>query len=224
MFSQPIKTVDMQIVSYLRIREVLFLAIDEIVNLRYTQHFNERYLHHFFSHEIQKDVPLYFSSQTQLHPEWATYRRGNVSYGGKYKKYDSKYKIDDHSGTSGFIDFAIGDIEKPYFAIEFKMSDSFDKHGVAYDYLKLLDKKNPFSVVVSFVVYYGLKSKSRAVTVDKLNGIFNSALGELKKGRFDNNREYYFFVVEVNQTSCIVYERCNKDESFHITSEYRHDC
>ena len=211
-----------KVVSYSEVRDILFLAITEIIKLRRGQHFNERYLHHFFSREFQKIIPIAYSSESQFHPEWATFSLDNRCRGAKYKKTNTGYKVDDSTGSSGYIDFTIGDLKSPYFAVEFKMSESLDKQGIVYDYIKLLDKRNPFRVAVSLVVYYGLKRKSGALTIDNLNKIFESALNELRNDRFDSEREFHFFILEVNEAKSLVYERSNNSGSFQIDTEYIH--
>lgn len=219
MYKNTLISVQNTAISYSEVREILFLAINEIRKLRMGQHFNERYLHHFFSREVQKIIPITYSSDTQFHPEWATFSLHNRNQGAKYKKTERGYKIDENTGSSGYIDFAIGDVKLPYIAIEFKMSETLDKHGIIYDYIKLLDKKNPFQTAVSLVVYYGLKRKSTAITTDNLNKLFESAINELRPDRFDSERDFHLFVLEVNEAKSLVYERSNISGTFHEVTE-----
>lgn len=116
---------------------------------------NERYLHHSLSHFLQsKNYVLDLSRAIdciKLHPEWPTWKNScsdKVNY-AKYKK-DAKGKYcKDSSGTSGFIDFALGDYESPNAAIELTSKRSLCYEGIAFDFLKLLDVKRPFKQVFS---------------------------------------------------------------------------
>ena len=157
-------------------------------------HLNERYLHHLFSYQIQKDYPVSLDGNSMLHPEWATYIKGRRT-GGRYRKHGNVYLKSDKSGSSGFIDFAIGNSEKPDYAIEFKMSNVFNREGLIYDYMKLLDRRNPFHKAISVAVYYGHSSHSRLCETETLNGCLREAIGRL--GERSCEREHQFYFLEI---------------------------
>lgn len=187
-------------VTYQDVIDNLRNAVAEIVSMPRDLHFNERYLHHYFSREIQKKEPVQFSDEANFHPEWST-TKNNPDNPAKYKRDDKRdYHIDDENGSSGFIDFVIGPVKKPSIAIEFKMSNSFDTKGVAYDYLKLMDSRNPFETSVSLVIVYGLSPKSKITPEKKLNEAYIKAKNEFKKqqNRFASDRRFHFIVVAID--------------------------
>lgn len=185
-----------------------------IENLRHVDnnaHLNERYLHHLFSRQIQNDYPIELNCESQLHPEWATSIKGKRE-GGLYKKIGNSYEIVETDGSSGFIDFAIGNAEKPECAIEFKMSTHFNKEGLIYDYMKLLDGRNHFDKAISIAVYYGHSSHSSMCEADVLNDCFNMAVSRLK-GVF-SGRPYRFFLVEVIDGKIAKRFECSSNRRF----------
>ena len=101
---------------------------------------NERYLHHYFSQRIKDSFPVDYVDykRSSLHPEWATANSIRPK-GGKYKKENNKYFVND-AGTSGFIDFALGNYENTELGIEFKVCESFKFESLVFDYMKLMDK------------------------------------------------------------------------------------
>lgn len=159
-----------------------------------TIHFNERYLHHYFSYIIRENYPISFSSGYGLHPEWATFIKDEREY-ARYLFHGSHYIPVENNGYSGFIDFAIGKADKPDYAIEFKLSPKFNKEGIIFDYLKLLDKRNPFSEVFSVIVYYGHKSHSRFCEAEVLNICIQEARKRL--GNLFILRPHHFHVIEI---------------------------
>lgn len=187
-------------VTYQDVIDILRNAVSEIVSMPCGLHFNERYLHHYFSREIQKKIPIHFSEDNYFHPEWST-TKNNPDNPAKYKRdgVTWDYHIDEN-GSSGFIDFAIGPLSNPTIAIEFKMSNSFDTKGVAYDYLKLLDSRNPFEIAVSLVIVYGLSPKSTITPEKKLDKAYEKAKTELSKhpNRFASDRRFHFIVVAID--------------------------
>lgn len=202
-----------EVLSYGDIKPILCRATQEITE-NPGLHFNERYLHHFFSREIQNVCPVVFNGSTNLHPEWATCRKGE--YGeAKYSQKNGKY-IPDDNGYPGFIDFAIGNLKNPSIAIEFKMSECLNTKGVAFDYLKLLDNKNNFNIAISYTVVYGLSKRSRAVTSERLNKVFGSVIESLSASRrFANLREYHFIVVAISgKGEYSIYEKNNWNNEF----------
>ena len=116
-------------------------------------HWNERYLHHKFSYLVQKESGFEINvtdAPSKFHPEWATsikdkrdggfYARNDNGYEPRDKRKDSK--DDSKGGNPGFIDFAIGDFDKPEYAVEFKMAKNMDAKGFAFDYMKRRQKRS----------------------------------------------------------------------------------
>jgi hypothetical protein len=173
---------------------------------------NERYLHHYFSHELQlKKYPIICgdTSKNLLHPEWPTKKKEkNNGIGGTYKHdKDKRIRIVDKNGYSGFIDFAIGDYDKPEIAIEFTVSSGWEKEAVIYDMMKLMDSRNPFQKVISYNIVFRKGNLPGEVTktfTDFKNAINHSLT--VYKERLENscvhNRKYLFWVIEIgnNQT------------------------
>lgn len=56
---------------------------------------------------------------------------------------------DRESGSPSFIDCAIGDYNAPEIAVEFSLKQSWSGEEVAYDFIKLIDPRNPFHVCFS---------------------------------------------------------------------------
>ncbi len=167
---------------------------------------NERYLHHFFSHLLQEKQNLLSltdgSEAIVLHPEWPTYKKQTGLLYGRYKRLNGRYEPD-ANGTAGFIDFAVGDYEKPEIGIEFSLKYGWSNEEIVYDFLKLLDEKNPFDVSISFNVIF---RKGRLVKAgflsnleEHMNEAFREATNRLKKGICDNSRELHFIVTEIDR-------------------------
>ncbi len=124
-----------------------------------TMHLNERYLHHVFSGLVQAEEQMSFDKCCRLHPEWATYIEDlEERHFGRYSKDENGFERSCIKGRSGFLDFAYGTINKPSIGIEFKFSRSpISEKAMAFDYLKLLDRCNPFKEAYYVVVYIGQK-------------------------------------------------------------------
>jgi len=115
---------------------------------------NERYIHHYFTKRIQEEVPITFSKLDEgLHPEWPTFKKSIPIDYGKYRfnKNTKKYETNTN-GTAGFIDFCIGKYNKPQIAIEFLHKFGWTSEDVIFDFMKLLDKVNPFEISFSFIL------------------------------------------------------------------------
>ena len=194
--------------------------INEIKNIDSNNHLNERYLHHIFSHKLQSFSDKYIvslSSVDGLHPEWSTFITGiKERKGGKYKKDGKEYKAaNSNEGSSGYIDFAIGNANKPDYAIEFKMSNNLDKEGVIFDYMKLMDSKNPFEKSFSVVIYYGRNRHSKNCEIDTLVDCYNKAKNRLNdKSRFAEGRLYRFVLIEVIDGNIKTFIESNKNGKF----------
>ena len=157
---------------------------------------NERYLHHYFTEIIQKDYPICFEdiSKCKLHPEWAT---SNLSRpkGGKYKKIEKKYEIDS-LGTSGFIDFVLGDYNNPEIGVEFKLNFSWRFESIVFDYVKLMDLNNPLNAAISFSIIIREKNLSNKLKLEIINKTVFEYKNRLKE-RLDKNRIFLFWIVEI---------------------------
>lgn len=172
---------------------------------------NERYLHHYYSKNIQEFFNIDFRNlrESQLHPEYPTYKNSTRIFYSKYRKNDeNKYIIakNDDKGSSGFIDFAIGDYKEPEFAIEFTSKYGFSSEDLTFDFLKLLDSNNrPFKGVISFNLIYREKELSKYGRKDNIEKALENIRAEiLDKSRGRNldiaeNRIYLFWIIEIDE-------------------------
>lgn len=167
---------------------------------------NERYLHHYFSHQLQDKYKLLNLTDSNeviiLHPEWPTYKmRTNLKY-GRYKK-ENKIYLPNKNGSAGFIDFAIGDYNKPDIGIEFSLKYGWSDEEIVYDFLKLLDKMNPFKVSISLNVIFREKRLVREGhlrnLVKHMNEAYKKAVRRLSTNICDDSRELYFIVTEIDK-------------------------
>lgn len=187
-----------QISIELKILDLICEIAEEIQNNH--AEFNERYLHHFFSNKLQNiisHINLYGDiSETIIHPEWPTYKeKSGITY-GKYKNSNA-----DENGKSGHIDFAIGEYKEPYIGIEFKLSNSWKNNGMIFDFLKLMDKKNPFKTSLSLAIILREKKLSKNKYLDDLVDHYNSSISEAKNllgvNLCGDERKLYFIITEV---------------------------
>jgi hypothetical protein len=166
---------------------------------------NERYFHHYFSHKLQNTFPIEFSGVSQsIHPEWPTYKQSTELDFGKYRlnKDTKKYELNEN-GTAGFIDFCLGDYEKPEIAIEFIQKYGWSSEDVIFDYMKLLDNKNPYTKVFSIVIICRENDVTKGLCFlnlsSKIDQCFNQAKERLdNKERFSNDRYYHFTIIEID--------------------------
>lgn len=176
----------------------VFKILNEIADMNIEKHcHNERYLHHYFTEKIQKDYPIIYNDLdlSKLHPEWATLIK-NYRNGGKYKKIENEYKIDNDNGTSGFIDFVLGDYDKPEIGIEFKFCKSWNFQSLVFDYIKLLDSANSIQKAISFSIIYREKELSNELTLDKIKETITVLKNRLD-GTLDINREFLLWIIEI---------------------------
>lgn len=118
---------------------------------------NERYLHHFFSHRIQVIHPKLMdlldpAIPMRFHPEWPTYKEATGIDCGKYQEVNCRYLPVESGKKGGFIDFAFGPYLSPEIAVEFKLVFGWQGEAITFDYMKLLDGRNPFKSVVQVTV------------------------------------------------------------------------
>lgn len=169
---------------------------------------NERYFHHYYSKKIQEffKIDCCDLKNSQLHPEWPTFKKSTHLECSKYLKKSNKYIID-KEGSSGFIDFAIGNYDKPEFAIEFTSKYGFNSEDLIFDFIKLLDSNNPFEYVISFNIIYREKDLPKG-------GHKENIITKLKKARYQiinkdegrnlivsKNRQHLFWIVEIAQNN-----------------------
>lgn len=166
---------------------------------------NERYLHHFFSHLMQDKHGLLNLARDNytiiLHPEWPTYKKQTGLLYGRYKKENSKYTPNTR-GTAGFIDFTIGNYDKPDIGIEFSLKYGWSHEEIVYDFVKLLDKKNPFKTSISFNLIFRLKKLVKGKFLTNLEEHMNNAVSEAVNrlnGGLDKSRELYFIITEIDK-------------------------
>lgn len=170
---------------------------------------NERYLHHYFSHQIQKKYPimnlLEQDTILKLHPEWPTYKKTTqISY-GRYRK-EGKYYQPNPNGTAGFIDFAVGDYHQPMIGIEFSLKYGWANEEIVYDFLKMLDKKNPFLASISLNIIFRKNGLVKGGYLTDLEIHMDNAYKEAIR-RLDNNvcdfsmRKIYFMIIEIDQNN-----------------------
>ena len=166
---------------------------------------NERYLHHYYSNEIQKFFKIDFENleNSQLHPEWPTSKKSKEFSSSKYKKNKrGKYIVVDN-GSSGFIDFAIGNYMKPEFAIEFTSKNGFGSEDLIFDFLKLLDSANPFDFAISFNLIYRGKGLPQSGRKENIISALNNTLAEIiiedRKLKVAENRQILFWIIEIDE-------------------------
>jgi len=167
---------------------------------------NERYLHHCFSHLLQEKYNLLNLTGDNraiiLHPEWPTYKEQTGLTFGRYRKVSGLYKPN-ASGTAGFIDFAIGDYKKPNVGIEFSLKYGWSHEEIIYDFLKLLDKKNPFKASISFNIIFRerelVKGGYLTNLKEHMNNAYREAVSRLNSDICDDSRELYLVVTEVDK-------------------------
>ena len=198
--------------------------IKEIIeaNINEEMHLHERYLHHRFSFLAQQaGYNIFFDNKAaQFHPEWATAITGGRD-GGFYKGTDEGYEPrdakkdemkDTKGGNPGFIDFAIGDFDKPDYAVEFKMAKGMDTKGFEFDYMKLLDGRNQFKKAISLSVVYGRKTPLKQELLDA-----NLQAARHKLGRYyDKGKPYRFIVIQLLDGKHCIWECNNETKEFKL--------
>jgi hypothetical protein len=169
---------------------------------------NERYLHHSFSHKIHSVHPklmdlLDSANLLRLHPEWPTYKEATGIDCGKYREVDGCYLVVDAGKKGGFIDFALGPYLAPEIAVEFKLLYGWQGEAVVFDYMKLLDGRNPFKSVVQVTVLMrpnGLAAAGRKGALQAaINIAHHEAVRRLGDGlsRPNADRRHRFVITEL---------------------------
>jgi hypothetical protein len=178
---------------------------------------NERYLHHYFSHLLQQKWNMLNLTGDHpailLHPEWPTYKKQTGLQFGQYSKMNGKYQPD-LEGTAGFVDFAIGDYNKPEIGIEFSLKYGWSNEEMVYDFLKLLDGKNPFKMAISLNINFRRYSLVRGAGLTDLESHMNRALDEavhrLKNGICIDERKLLFTITEIAKNNTRRHWVCNE--------------
>lgn len=125
---------------------------------------------------VEATTPLRF------HPEWPTYKEATKIAGGTYQKAGGMYLPVESGRKGGFIDFALGSYLAPEDAVEFKFfNNDWGGEAVSFDYMKLLDGRNPFKAVVSAVMIQRPKRVTVQEGRDALHRAINSAYQEALK-------------------------------------------
>jgi len=161
---------------------------------------NERYLHHHLSFKLQQIIgglDLFKDASTiKIHPEWPTCKKStNLSY-GKYRKIGGEY-LPVADGSAGFIDFALGNYNKPEIGIEltFKVH-GFSREELVYDFVKLLDSRNPFTYAYSLNIIYHDKQAEKGRLGNFEDTISNLMIEtKLRLGDLLKEGRYHFFII-----------------------------
>jgi hypothetical protein len=176
---------------------------------------NERYLHHYFSRQYQQkhagslDLTVEQIEDMQLHPEWPTWKkaRGKDNYGRYRREKDKKYypaekDYKEGEGQAGFIDFVIGSYSKPKVGIEFMLRYGWCKEEIIFDFMKLLDKRNPFEFTISVNTIFHKGEQNKEKMGKLVTCAYNQAVERLEK-HFDineNPKKIFFIVTEISAT------------------------
>ena len=167
---------------------------------------NERYLHHLFSHLLQeKHNWLNLTGDSLaivLHPEWPTYKKQMGLVYSRYRRDNGKYHPDPN-GTAGFIDFAVGDYYRPDIGIEFSLKYGWSNEEIVYDFLKLLDKKNPFNASISFNIIFRprrlVKGEHLRNLEEHMNKAYEEAVRRLNDQVCGSSRALHLIVTEIDR-------------------------
>jgi len=196
-------------VNNLKTEGVLKVILEVAQSIKYRGlMLNERYLHHFFSHLLQEKHSLLNltgdNAPIMLHPEWPTYKKQTRLAYGQYRREDKKYQPNPN-GTAGFIDFAIGDYRRPDIGIEFSLKYGWSNEEILYDFLKLLDKKNPFKTSISFNIILRQRRLVKGAYLrnleEHMNNAYREAVTRLNKDVCDSSRELYLIVTELDKNN-----------------------
>lgn len=169
---------------------------------------NERYLHHCFSHMLQNrwnmlDLIGEQNERIALHPEWLTYKKQTGLRYGQYRKENGKY-VSTPKGTAGFIDFAVGDYAEPEIGVEFSLKYGWSNEEIVYDFLKLVDKNNPFNTSISLNMIFRkgklVRGKYLGDLQNHIDDAFREAVRRLGNEVCDlRTRDLYLIVTEIAQ-------------------------
>ena len=190
----------------LTVDDVMAVILQIAGSVSYKALLNERYLHHFFSHLMQQHrsvLDLAGDTTLRLHPEWPTYKKKTNLHYGRYRGDLNTYRPD-KDGTSGFVDFTVGNYDKPDIGVEFTLSYGWSTEKVMPDCIKLMDIENPFEAAIS----YNLVLRSKGLTQGGHLTNFQNAMDDAPRVAFDrlrsenrlcgSERKLYLIVTEVD--------------------------
>ncbi len=164
------------------------------------QMMNERYFHHLFSSNLRaQGIPVDITGETallQLHPEWPTCKESTGLDYGRYRNINDKYYpvVD---GGAGFLDFTVGNYLCPDIGIEFTAKHSWCGEEVVYDFIKLMDARNPFKVGLSYNAIMRRKEISKGADLKKLTDRIDQALASahLRLGNCRSTERRLLFII-----------------------------
>lgn len=147
-----------------------------------------------------------------FHPEWPTYKKAT---GIDYGKYEFRKESKPGSsgpgkympcveGAAGFIDFAIGEYDAPKIGIEMTLKYGWSNEEVIYDFVKLLDKSNPFEVVYSLnVILRDKRLPEGGMMKDLQDHIHKAYLEAIERlgEKYAIERERHFIILEITTES-----------------------
>lgn len=168
---------------------------------------NERYVHHAFSHRLQRrfsclDVAAPHDTLL-LHPEWPTAKQSTKIAYARYRKTNGCYQPVDLEGDggAGFIDFAIGSYSAPEIGIEFSLKKGWCHEEIVYDFLKLIDRRNPFKAAFSHNLIIRPNNLSTGSSwqdlEDHINGALRQAIDRLEGIGCADKRDVRLIVSEI---------------------------
>jgi len=173
---------------------------------------NEDYLRHYLSAILNWDFRLLNLTgaiqPVQLHPEWPTYKEQTHLDYGRYGQLtngegETEYWPKEH-GSAGFIDFTIGDYVSPEIGIELTMEYGWTHEEIVYDFIKLMDARNPFKVAISYNVLLRPAGFVDRVDepqhlLDNMNRAIADASARLGDGICDDSRQLVFIFTETDE-------------------------
>lgn len=187
--------------------QVLSIIFKLAETIHWNRFLNERHLHHSFSWMFQNEIcPIDLTKDRigiNLHPEWPTYRKNIINF-SRYEKNENGYYIPvKKRGSAGFIDFAIGNYERPFIGIEFTWKYGWDHKEMVYDLLKCLDGGNPFKIAISYNVIVrkqNLSTGGQTIRfLHRINEAFMNAVGFLGDDFCNDSREIFLIITEIGK-------------------------
>ncbi|HAN86588.1 MAG TPA: hypothetical protein DCQ13_02965 [Firmicutes bacterium] len=173
---------------------------------------DEGYLKHYLSAILNWDFRLLnltgATHPVQLHPEWPTYEEQTRLEYGRYERRitaeETPVYWPANQGAAGILDFAIGGYERPQIGIELTMEYGWAHETIVYDFMKLMDSRNPFSAGVSYNVLLRPAGFVDRVDepqhlIDNMNRAIEDASARLGARVCDNTRQLVFVFTETDE-------------------------
>ena len=135
-----------------------------------------------------------------LHPELPTCKKATGLAFAKYRKLKDRYVPRDPSGGdrgAGCIDFAIGPYARPEIGVEFCLKYGWAREDGTYDFVKMLDARNPFTVGFSHTLILRDKNLSREHLENRINSALQEAIRRLDGIGCADTRDVHLAVSEV---------------------------